>query len=106
MSFCLRAVIETENTFDDGFQIDRNREAARPAAVRAGTMFVPAQSHAKRSVKGFDRAAEPYNPAGAILAHHFQAVLPGKRANFLKIRCGCAMQARKLFAGQIYSLAG
>jgi hypothetical protein len=98
-------IVEPENTFNDEFQISRNREATRATAVRARTVFVTTQVHAKRVVKCLNRAAEFHNPARAILAHNSQAVLPGKRANFFKIRRRRAVQTRKFFAGEIFSLA-
>src|SRR5262249_35097248 len=80
----LRAIVEAENAFDDGSQRGGNGEIARAATGRAGTMTKAAQAHAESGAEIFDRPAELYHTAGAILADDLQPRFFRKIANFLE----------------------
>ena len=106
MCFGLRAIVEAEDPFDDGFEIGGNRERAGAAAVRARAVLIAAQVRAERFVEGLHCAAEFHRPAGGIFADDFQAVLRGEFANFFEIGRRRAVRSRKFFAAKIFSLAG
>ena len=70
MRFRLRTIVEPENTFHNAIQIGGNRQAARPAAVRARRVLVTPQVRAKGFVECLHGPAELHVPARAILTHN------------------------------------
>jgi hypothetical protein len=105
MSFGLGAIVEAENTLNDGFEIGWNGERAGAAAESTGSMLVVTEVRAEGIVEGPDRAAEFYGAAGTVFADDFQVVLFGKFADFFQVGRGCAVGAGEFLASKIFSLA-
>ncbi len=104
MRLGLGPVIEAENAFDDAIEVSGNCERAGAAAIRAGSVVVAPQAHAKCVVETLNRAGEFYGAACAVLTRDFQTVLRGERTNLFDVLRRCAMLFGEFFAGEIFPI--